>query len=140
MYNNDHLNYCKLSSLIQFTILVFFRNTVKTSATSTNSSLQKRQIWRPPTNSSWWIWIKQNSRDSPSSIQNSCSTFNQVFSRKLRIRMKFCERFSKALLKKQNKHIRFRLGSIKRSLVWIFSTLLYIPVLLLKNFYGNNIP
>lgn len=57
------------------------RNTAKTSATLTSNSRPRSWTWRPPTSSSWWIWIRTNSSDSPSSIPNSSSTSETPLSR-----------------------------------------------------------
>ena len=45
----------------------------KTWAILIGNSPRKRRIWRPPTKSLWWIWIKTSLQDSPFSIQSLCS-------------------------------------------------------------------
>ena len=47
--------------------------TAKMWAISIDSSPRKRRIWRPPTKSLWWIWIRTSLQDSPFSIQSLCS-------------------------------------------------------------------
>lgn len=48
-------------------------NTEKMCQTSTNSSLQRKRIWRRPTSCSWWTWTKLS---SPTSLFSTRSLFN----------------------------------------------------------------
>ena len=54
-------------------LLAHSSDTAKTWAILIGNSPRKRRIWRPPTKSLWWIWIRTSLQDSPFSIQSLCS-------------------------------------------------------------------